>query len=226
MPEAVDRATLPPANDPMQPVLGIEEVHLGPARADLGESSFFVVGPYKSGRSTTLATLARSVRETNGDVAMHLLAPRRSPLTELSCFASVARGAEACATTAGTILEVVLARAGDVVHPPVLIFIDDAGELADGPVATTLETLARRGRDVDVRIVASCEAGQARGFSPFLRELRKDGNGLLLEPNVDVDGDLLGVRLPRRTSVAFPPGRGYLVADGQPVLVQVARDGA
>jgi S-DNA-T family DNA segregation ATPase FtsK/SpoIIIE len=52
--------------------------------------------------------------------------------------------------------------------------------------------------------------------------MRKDEHGLLLDPDVDVDGDLLGTRLPRRTNLAFPPGRGYFVVRGDVELVQVA----
>ena len=38
-----------------------------------------------------------------------------------------------------------------------------------------------------------------------------------------LDGDLLGVRLPRRPLVRFGPGRGYLVEAGSVEIVQVAR---
>ena len=55
------------------------------------------------------------------------------------------------------------------------------------------------------------------------RELRKDATGLLLDPDLDLDGELLGVRLPRRSNPFFPPGRGYLVVSGTVRLIQVAR---
>jgi S-DNA-T family DNA segregation ATPase FtsK/SpoIIIE len=45
-----------------------------------------------------------------------------------------------------------------------------------------------------------------------------------LHPELDVDGDLLGVRLPRRTNAVFPPGRGFLVNRGEVELVQVGTD--
>ena len=44
-----------------------------------------------------------------------------------------------------------------------------------------------------------------RAYGGWLRELRKDEHGLLLDPDLDVDGDLFGVRLPRRTNAVFPP---------------------
>jgi S-DNA-T family DNA segregation ATPase FtsK/SpoIIIE len=103
--------------------------------------------------------------------------------------------------------------------------IDDAEEIAESIGAQPLETVVRRGRDLEVRVVAACERQAAqRAFAGWLRELRKEEHGLLLSPDADVDGDLLGVRLPRRTNPIFPPGRGYLVERGTIQLVQVATD--
>lgn len=117
-----------------------------------------------------------------------------------------------------------LERSPEQDHPPLFVVIDDAGELADGSAATPLETVVRRGRDVNVRVILAMESAAARGFSPWIREMRKDANGLLLTPDLDVDGDLLSIRLPRRSSRTFPPGRGYLVSNGQFVHLQVADD--
>jgi S-DNA-T family DNA segregation ATPase FtsK/SpoIIIE len=82
--------------------------------------------------------------------------------------------------------------------------------------------LLRRGRDRGVHVVAALERGQARHYAPWIRELRKDGTGLLLDPDLDLDGELLSVRLPRRSNAFFPPGRGYLVVNGTARLIQVA----
>ena len=101
--------------------------------------------------------------------------------------------------------------------------IDDGDELAEALGAAPLETVVRRGRDLPVRVVAAAERQAAqRAFGGWLRELRKEEHGLLLAPDLDVDGDILGTRLPRRSSPVFPPGRGYLVERGAVELVQVA----
>ena len=71
-------------------------------------------------------------------------------------------------------------------------------------------------------IVAAETQAVMRAYGGWLRELRKDEHGLLLDPDLDVDGDLLGVRLPRRSNAVFPPGRGYHVYRGVLELVQVA----
>jgi DNA segregation ATPase FtsK/SpoIIIE, S-DNA-T family len=48
---------------------------------------------------------------------------------------------------------------------------------------------------------------------------------VLLRPDVDYDGDLLGVRLPRRTPVPITIARGWLVNDGVAELIQAATIG-
>ena len=85
---------------------------------------------------------------------------------------------------------------------------DDGEELAESPAGPALETIVRRGRDTDVRVVAAVESQAAqRAFGGWLRELRKEELGLL-----------------RRTNPVYPPGRGYLFARGRIELVQVAGD--
>ena len=224
MPSDVSRAALPRASDPAQPVLGIEEAEFGPASADVADSPFLVCGPYRSGRTTALETLVLSMLDADPALDLHLLLPRRSALAELAPrAASASRGADQCLEAVRRLQELVQSRSPDRRHPLCVVVVDDVSELADGLHAAALEAILRQGRDVDVRVLAACETGQARGFSAVLRELRKDGNGLLLEPSLDMDGELLSVRLPRRASLQFPPGRGFLVTGGLPVLVQVAR---
>jgi S-DNA-T family DNA segregation ATPase FtsK/SpoIIIE len=105
-----------------------------------------------------------------------------------------------------------------------VVVIDAGDELAETLAAAPLERLIRRGRDARVTVVAAAERQAIqRAFAGWLRELRKDEHGLLLDPDTDVDGDLLGARLPRRSNPVFPLGRGYAVDRGLIELVQIAR---
>jgi DNA segregation ATPase FtsK/SpoIIIE, S-DNA-T family len=221
LPARVDPGTLPTPKAPLQAALGIGDLELAPVTVDLSDRHFLVLGPYRSGRSTALRRLAESLRAGTPGAELHLLAPRRTPLTGLAVWASAAEGLQASEDAAGRLAFELEQRVAE--GRPLVVVVDDGEELAESVAGPQLETIVRRGRDLDVRVVCACERQAAqRAFGGWLRELRKEEHGLLLAPDPDVDGDLLGVRLPRRTNPVFPPGRGYLVERGSIELVQVA----
>jgi DNA segregation ATPase FtsK/SpoIIIE, S-DNA-T family len=223
LPAHIERAGLPAPASPLRALVGIGDTELSPVYADLSDRHFLVLGPYRSGRSTALRTVVESLRQGTPGVELHLLAPRRSPLTELPFWTSVADRQQEAEDAAGRLAAELEHRSLD--RPPVVLVIDDGDELAESLAAPSLESIVRRGRDGDVRVICACERQAAqRAFGGWLRELRKEEHGLLLAPDPDVDGDLLGVRLPRRSNPVFPQGRGYLVERGELQLVQVAAD--
>jgi S-DNA-T family DNA segregation ATPase FtsK/SpoIIIE len=222
LPSRVERSSLPDPTEPLRAMIGIGDAELTPTEVDLRDRHFLVIGPYRSGRSTTLATIVESLRRGSPGLELHLLSPRRSPLSELGPWSSTAEGLQACEEAAQALAAQVEQRSAGA---PLVVVIDDGEELAESLAAPALETIVRRGRDLKVRAVCACERQAAqRAFGGWLRELRKEEHGLLLAPDPDVDGDLLAVRLPRRTNPVFPPGRGYLVERGELELVQVAGD--
>jgi DNA segregation ATPase FtsK/SpoIIIE, S-DNA-T family len=223
LPDEVPREQMPVPARELEAVLGISDETLEPASIQLDDGHFLVAGPRRSGRSTTLETIARSLRAGSSSLELRLLAPRRTGLTELDLWTSVAGGLEECEEVLASLADRVSARQAGNAEAPVVLVVDDGGELTEGKAGAALERIGRRGRDVGVWIVAAAEAHAAhRTFGGWLRELRNEEHGLLLVPQVDVDGDLLGVRLPRRGGAIFPPGRGYLVRRGRVDLVQVA----
>ena len=212
LPARVARARLGTPATPLTAILGIDADQLEPVAVSLAEQHLLVAGPHRSGASTALATLAASLRDGSPSLPLHLLAPRRSPLTELDLWTSAAHGPEACAELAARLAEA---------EAPCVVLLDDGLELAEGAAAPALEALLRRGRDAPVRLVAAVDVhGVQRVFGGWLRDLRAGASGLLLQP-AESAGDVLGVRLPPG-GVALPPGRGYLVERGAARLVQVA----
>jgi len=74
-------------------------------------------------------------------------------------------------------------------------------------------------------VIAACRNdGPVRSGMHWLGSLRRGRTGVLLQPDWSVDGDLLGVTLPRRPLLEPAPGRGYLVADGGYLAVQTASE--
>jgi S-DNA-T family DNA segregation ATPase FtsK/SpoIIIE len=219
-PTRIDWSALPAPTGSLQAVIGLAD-DLAPVTVDLRDSHFVVIGPYRSGKSTALAAIAESLARGNGSAstAFHLLAPRRSSLVDLGLWASVARGPEECVAAAQALADAAAGETSETV-----VFVDDGEELAEGLASNALELLLRRGRDGGTKIVAACER-QAfqRAFGGWLRDVRRDEHGLLLDPDIDIDGEALGARLPRRTNLVFPPGRGYVVRRGDVSLVQIAQ---
>jgi S-DNA-T family DNA segregation ATPase FtsK/SpoIIIE len=215
LPAQVSAGDLPDPDRPLLATVGIRNTDLRPVSLDLSERHFLVVGPYRSGRTNALRVIAESVRASTPGLELHLLAPRRSELGELGLWTSASVGVEEC--------EAAVERLSTLASAPALVVLDDGEELADSLAAQALAAFVRRGRDAALRVVAAVERQIVLStFSPWLVELKKEKHGLLLEPDLTVDGDILGVQLPRRTNPVFPPGRGFLVNRGAFELVQVA----
>jgi DNA segregation ATPase FtsK/SpoIIIE, S-DNA-T family len=100
------------------------------------------------------------------------------------------------------------------------VLIDDADGIddLDGAVAGLL------GARPDLHVVAAARADSLRSlYGHWTQEVRKSKVGVLLRPNIDYDGDLVGANLPRRAPVQMGVGRGYLAHNGELDIVQVAQ---
>ena len=177
-----------------------------------------VAGPPRSGKSMTLLALAASARQAaqaaGAEIWVGALASRRSPLAA----AGPEAGLDKVVTEVSELA--VLSSAITVHEGPALLLVDDAervedpdgvlsGLLASGPSHLRI---AAAGRNDDVRTL----------YSHWTKTLRRSRCGILLRPNIDLDGDLLGVNVPRRASVPMTTGRGYLCLNGHATLMQTA----
>jgi len=191
--------------------LGVGDRDLAPTGLTLyGGEHALVAGPSRSGRTTALRTLARVVRAARPDVVVVGVAGPRSDL-----------GASPDLDRAGTPeqLAELLAPVADDPRPH-LVLVDDADTVDD--TANVLAGLMARRRP-DVHVVAAGRADTLRTlYTHWTKTVRLSKLGLLLVPDPDLDGDLVGVRLPRRPPVAMTTGRGYVVNSGEIELLQVA----
>jgi S-DNA-T family DNA segregation ATPase FtsK/SpoIIIE len=108
----------------------------------------------------------------------------------------------------------------DGAEGPVLVLVDDAESLDD--VGGVLDRLSTSDRPDLLFVAAGRNDGIRTGYSHWTRPLRRSKLGVLLRPDVDLDGDILGAQLPRRAPVAMVTGRGYVACGGETELVQVA----
>ena len=181
--------------------IGIGERDLMPVGFTLFEGEHaLIAGPGRSGRSRTLCVVA----EMANDALVVTVAGPRSPLR-----------AQHAPSAAHLAVADVLAHAG-----PALLLVDDA-ELVDdstGALSALIE-----GHHPDLAIVVAGRADVLRSaYTHWTRPLRQSKVGLLLQPNVDLDGELLGQPLPRRAPVALTVGRGWLMSGSDLEVVQIA----
>jgi S-DNA-T family DNA segregation ATPase FtsK/SpoIIIE len=212
--EATLTGTAHLSDEPWHIPIGVRESDLRVAELVLYEGEHAIVaGPARSGKSLTLRTIAQALREAGGELMIAAVAGRRSPLPDCPHLDQVAAPGEA-----GAMLAQLRVHNG-----PIVLLVDDAEGIddADGAIAGLLGA----GRP-DLHVVAAARADSLRTlYGHWTQEIRRSKVGLLLRPNIDYDGDLVGATLPRRAPVQMITGRGYLAHNGELEIVQVAKPG-
>jgi S-DNA-T family DNA segregation ATPase FtsK/SpoIIIE len=203
--------------DPAWIPVGLGDATLAPVGLELYEHEHaLIAGPPRSGRSSALCAIAQTLRAAPGGAAggpaVLALAVRRSPLRDSPDVAQVA-------TSIAELDAAVTGQAGR----PVVILVDDA-ESADDP-SGLLERLMQPPNSHVTVIAAGRSDTLRRSFGHWTQKLRESRCGVLLIPDYDLDGDLLGVTLPRLSRLAAVPGRGFLAVGGSVEGVQVALPG-
>ena len=169
-----------------------------------------ITGPTRSGKSTALAAMAAKISAASVD---HLVAitPRKSELRNLDVF-------KYHLTDMGEVAGLAQAL-GDLDDERVIVFVDDA-EMVDSPAFDAL--LAAR--KPNVHVIAALRSGEAgRLYGHWSKRVRESRKGIVLQPEPG-DGELFGAKLPK-TTLPYPPGRGYLICDGGFEAVHLANPG-
>jgi S-DNA-T family DNA segregation ATPase FtsK/SpoIIIE len=169
------------------------------------------IGDNSRGRSksTTLDAVAAVVATKRSDVVISVVALRRSPLTSTPGVRRLARTAEEM----DAVLQELLADPA-----PQLLLVDDC-DAVDDPRNLLSRALDETG--VDLHVVAAGRADALRqAYGHWTQRLRRSRIGLALKPDMDRDGDMWGASLSRKGPDRFPPGRGYLLLEGQVELIQ------
>ncbi len=170
-----------------------------------------IAGPPGSGKTTALRLIGAQLRRADETLVLVGLAPREAEST----FADLGFDALGTADELRPVLEAALTDERRWV-----LLIDDADQLDDP--GDRLNALASSGRP-GLSIVAGLRSSSVRqAYGHWTRHVRSAGVGVLLQPDNAVDGEVLGVRLPRHERLPVLPGRGYLVHGGQARVVQLA----
>ena len=222
LPELVPAADLEAGDataEPWRVPIGLRGTDVATAYVELYEGEHaLIAGPARSGKSTALLGLIESLRRLKAPggskLSVYGLCQRRSSLASAP-LDRVAVGAD---EVAALVASVRLARG------PVVLLIDDAEQFED----TDASLSGLLGANLpNLHVVAAGRSDELRSlYSHWTRTLRKSRAGVLLQPDLDYDGELLGVQLPRKSLVPLTIGRGYLCQSGAAVLVQTAAPAA
>jgi len=205
-----------------RPVLGVGSTSLSALPFD-PRGSFVVTGPSGSGRSTSLASLARSLHRWNSAMRLYLVTPRRSSeLAGLPDWTEIAAGTDDIIALA-TRLQGELHE--DAHHGPMTVVVERMDDLAGTVAESPLSGLVKACLDHDRFVVAEGEAtffSSSFGLPGLLKTSR---SGLALQPDGVEGQTVFRSSFPAFNQAGQPEGRGFLVQRGRPEMLQVALPG-
>jgi S-DNA-T family DNA segregation ATPase FtsK/SpoIIIE len=207
------------ASVPLFGLVGVGGDELTGYGPDLGHgmAAFVIAGPMRSGRSTVLVSMARSLLAQGTQLV--LITPRPSPLRDLAATPGVVASFESSELDAGTFS----AALGQFTGPGAVL-MDDAEMMKDCGCADELAELMTFGADRHQALVlAGNSSDVCAGFGNWQVSAKRARRGCLLSPQDFTDGDLIGTRIPRDLlGKPIRPGRGLLhLGDGQLITVQI-----
>ena len=177
LPDELRREALACPSTPERLVFAMGDTDLAPRALTLAQGHVLVTGPPRSGKTTTLATIAQAASAAR--LPLFHVHVRPTPLGHAPFWGKVARGAERRRGAARARRSQALPKLGK----RVVVVVDDLGELADTEADTALVELLRLGREHPVTIIAAVDNTVARRqYSGAIPEMRKDGVAVLLQP--------------------------------------------
>jgi DNA segregation ATPase FtsK/SpoIIIE, S-DNA-T family len=219
LPEVVEAIGEPDAGSAFVAGVGIADLTLEPVTVDLTHSHLLIAGLPQSGRSSAAALIADGLHRRGVD--LWVVGPSVSPLRGIAGASGRAFGrGEALAGTLDELATLLETFPGT---QPRLLVVDDLDAMDDPALSALWERLARA---EDLRVAATIETRNVAGFSmnALLNEVRKARRSLFLQPDDAVEFfQTTGVKPPIRPGTPMPPGRGVLLVDRKPTLLQVAR---
>jgi S-DNA-T family DNA segregation ATPase FtsK/SpoIIIE len=197
--------------EPLFIPFGIGDETLEPAGFELYEGDHaMIAGPARTGRTTSLLVVAEVLSRLYPDIPLLGIATRRSALRECAALSRVVTAAEELAELVTEL------REAERLH---VLLVDDA-DVVDDPTRGLSDLFGAPRANLHAIIAGRTDALRTLGH--WSVGVRRSRTGLLLQPDVQVDGPLLGVTLPRRPTPPVRPGCGYRVDPGGFELVQVA----
>jgi len=212
----------PPGTSPLWALVGVGGDDLTAVGPDLAVLPTFAVGgPPRSGRSTALLAMARSLLRAGSGLVV--VSPRPSHLRSLAGN----DGVVAVLTDPDVALSTFRDALRQVGQPTGVVVVDDAEQLVHSELEPDLTALSRGRAGAGWALVVAGDAeALSTGMSGWSAQVRRNRSGALLAPRSVLESELVGARIPHGLLGPQPPGRGHLhLGDGRFVTVQVPEAG-
>ncbi len=212
LPEWVEGPTEGPSTPGALP-LGTADLTLAPTAVDVTASGLTILGPPRSGRSTTLLAIADQLARSG--VELWALGPAGSPL---AAYPGWARAGFGRASDVVPVLEELAASGEQFGTVPRFLIVDDADRFDDMSLTNPFKAAFETG----ISWIGSATGFRGlTGSNPLHREMKTTRNLLALAADDETAIQAtLGGRLHVRPGVRFPAGRGVLVANGIATVIQ------
>ncbi|MDQ2625018.1 MAG: phosphopeptide-binding protein, partial [Actinomycetota bacterium] len=199
------------------PVLGLSDVDLGPVAFD-PDGVMLLAGPPGSGRTNAAAALTLAVRRAEPDVRCYLVAEARSALRGAIAWTDVASTPEQITALAQNL---VAAVEDEGTEGRIVVVVESINDYLQGPADKPLVDLIKAVKRSRHTLIADADTASWGPTWPLLGEIKAARRGLLLQPDASEGEILLKTALPRVQRSELPPGRGFFVARGKFVRVQL-----
>ena len=211
-----------PAEIEGRPVLGVGSTSLSALPFE-PRGSFVVTGPSGSGRTTSLASLARSLRRGNPAMTLYLITSKRSSeLARLPEWTETAAGPDAIVAMAVRLQ----AELDEGIHQrSMAVVIERVDDLAGTASESPLIGLVKAALDNDHFVVAEGEPMFFTSNFGLPGLVKTSRSGLALQPDGIEGQTVFRSSFPAFNRADLPEGRGFLVQRGRPELLQVALPG-
>ncbi|QYH35708.1 FtsK/SpoIIIE domain-containing protein [Salinibacterium sp. M195] len=199
-----------------QAALGISEVDLQPTGFE-PSGMFVLAGPPASGRSNALSVLITAVERAVPNVTRYYIGNPRSALSQTSGWEATATRLEDVSDLAKEIT----ATVEEGHEGRILVVIEQIADFLSSSADAALVAMLKAIKRSDHMVIAEADSSQWGSSWPLMSEVKSARTGFLLQPET-LDGDsILKTGLPRVSRAEFPPGRGYFIARGKAVRVQL-----
>jgi len=180
--------------------------------------TFLLAGPPAAGRTNALFALLRATELVTPKASYYYLGNSRSAV-------GVGSRWEASATSMEDIVDLAKELAAAVAEKApknkIVVVVEQIADFlssqADGPLVELIKAVKRS----DHFLIADSESSTWNSSWPLLGEIKSARTGFLIQPEAIEGETILKTALPRVARSEFPPGRGYYIARGKAVRVQL-----